>query len=626
MGPDGRFRSVNRQFAGMLGYRPEELGGRSFKELTHPDDRDRGDRERDLLMDGKIPTFSLRKRYLRKDGTPVEVRLIESPDQDAKGRTGLTKFVADVGDEACTAEELRMSEERYRKIVETSMEGIFILDRDAMLVFVNRMLAQMLGYTAEEMLGRSMFDFMEPDIAVLARRNLELRRRTGLKNLVDYRYRRRDGGTIRTISSTNTMYEREGEFAGVLGMVIDISDRKAEEHLNSSLNAIANAINSTLDLDEMLDRVVHVAGRALNADAASVLLHEEGHWVARAAWGRKEVGLEVGKTYLAEQLPPLAKVVVSKSIEASTAPPDQGKGAWSDGKYQPRQYVFAPLMVRDELIGVIGFSSRSPAPVFDQRKIDFARRLSTSLSLALENVRLYQLETRQRELFQAIFDNAPMGIAVLNGEDLRVKYADNEFPRFFDEPPDHRKVVGKMLIDVISRADAAMMSDVAAMVGASRKPYVDREYEVIGSSGITYWSISAIPLIAGGGRPDILLLVNNVTGPVHARKKIEDLANKASSERARLRTILDTLPRGVVILDSEGKVSESNDMRDNIWRGGAPPSQGVAGCEDLKAWWVETGKKVEQEQWPAERAYRTGELTLEVMIDMQRMEVAGAPS
>src|SRR5688572_20371488 len=50
---------------------------------------------------------------------------------------------------------LRESEERYRLIVETANEGIWTVDHDSSITFVNRRFADMLGYTPEEMLGRS---------------------------------------------------------------------------------------------------------------------------------------------------------------------------------------------------------------------------------------------------------------------------------------------------------------------------------------------------------------------------------------------------------------------------------------------------------------------------------------
>jgi len=72
----GRFLKVNHRAAEILGYRdPEELQGRSYLDLTHPDDREFSQGRARALVGGEYSTYGIEKRYLRKDGTPVLVNL-----------------------------------------------------------------------------------------------------------------------------------------------------------------------------------------------------------------------------------------------------------------------------------------------------------------------------------------------------------------------------------------------------------------------------------------------------------------------------------------------------------------------------------------------------------------------
>ena len=123
---------------------------------------------------------------------------------------------------------LAESEERYRRIVDSTQEGIWEIDADGNTTFANRPMAEMLGYTIEEMLGRPMYDFMDDDARREAERNLE-RRRRNVAEQHDFRLRRKDGSDLWTIMSTNPIVDREGRFTGALGMVIDITQRKATE-------------------------------------------------------------------------------------------------------------------------------------------------------------------------------------------------------------------------------------------------------------------------------------------------------------------------------------------------------------------------------------------------------------
>ena len=69
---DGALLRVNRAFAAMLGYRPEELTGRRFQELTHADDVETTDAARaEMVEHAGVPSRTIEKRYLRRDGSTV---------------------------------------------------------------------------------------------------------------------------------------------------------------------------------------------------------------------------------------------------------------------------------------------------------------------------------------------------------------------------------------------------------------------------------------------------------------------------------------------------------------------------------------------------------------------------
>jgi PAS domain S-box-containing protein len=82
---DGHFLRVNRSLCQILGYAKDELIGRSVKELSHPEDRDLTDAERDRVREGEIETVRFEKRYLRKNGTVVWVDLAVALARDAGG-------------------------------------------------------------------------------------------------------------------------------------------------------------------------------------------------------------------------------------------------------------------------------------------------------------------------------------------------------------------------------------------------------------------------------------------------------------------------------------------------------------------------------------------------------------
>ena len=84
---NGRFVHVNRRLCEMLGYTREELLELSIREISHPEDRFTTDEERARLDAGEIDSFKAEKRYLRRDGSTIWVRLTVAAKRRADGRT-----------------------------------------------------------------------------------------------------------------------------------------------------------------------------------------------------------------------------------------------------------------------------------------------------------------------------------------------------------------------------------------------------------------------------------------------------------------------------------------------------------------------------------------------------------
>jgi PAS domain S-box-containing protein len=149
-----------------------------------------------------------------------------------------------------TEETLRRSEEQYRRIVATAYEGVWVVDASSTLVFVNHRMAEMLGYSVDEMIGRSTRDFLEGESSEQADERAE-RRRAGIKEQFDFRFRRKDGSELWGIVSTTPVMDEDNRFSGALGMVTDITQRKrAEEELRRSNEQIRELAGRLITVQE----------------------------------------------------------------------------------------------------------------------------------------------------------------------------------------------------------------------------------------------------------------------------------------------------------------------------------------------------------------------------------------
>lgn len=123
---------------------------------------------------------------------------------------------------------LRESEERYRRMVDEAREGVWLLDEHARTIYVNPCMAEMLGCPVEAVLGRPLFQFLDPIARGEAERSFK-RHRLGAEEQYDLRFRRSDGSDLWTIFSANQLVDGEGRLIGTMGVVTDITGRKGEE-------------------------------------------------------------------------------------------------------------------------------------------------------------------------------------------------------------------------------------------------------------------------------------------------------------------------------------------------------------------------------------------------------------
>jgi PAS domain S-box-containing protein len=130
--------------------------------------------------------------------------------------------------------ELRDSEERYRRIVDTANEGIWLTDRAGMISFANPKLLQLLGHDSAQMLGRPLIDFVAADDREGILSELSSR---GVSQPRELRLLHKDGGELWGALSMATILDTNGESVGALGMVTDITERHQAESKRTLLEA-----------------------------------------------------------------------------------------------------------------------------------------------------------------------------------------------------------------------------------------------------------------------------------------------------------------------------------------------------------------------------------------------------
>jgi PAS domain S-box-containing protein len=185
-----------------------------------------------VLANGKNITYET--LYTRPDGSIVFFENIASPRRRLGKIIGVTVIARDITERKQAEKALIKSEKKYRKLVESLNEGIWEIDKESNTTFVNNRMAQMMSYSPEEMIGKNLFTFMDEEGKAICEENLE-RRKQGISEQHEFELLCKDGSRIITLMEGSPIFDADGNFAGGIAGVMDITERKNMELENESL-------------------------------------------------------------------------------------------------------------------------------------------------------------------------------------------------------------------------------------------------------------------------------------------------------------------------------------------------------------------------------------------------------
>jgi PAS domain S-box-containing protein len=248
--PDYRYVDANETWLKLFGYRRDEVIGRTSKELNmFPSNY----AEREAIVEKTIEKGSTRNQEIiacTKTGEPLNV-LLSTEVVDIGGKVHILSAIVDLTERKRAEEALRKSEKKYRVIVETAGEGIWLLDAETRTTFVNKKLSEMLGYSPEEIIGKKPIDFVDEEKKALVSQYYE-QRLQNLKGHVEQKFIRKDGTPLWVLSNATKLLNDNGQTIGFLGMVTDITELKdAESKLKNVLDNLEEKVKErTLEIEK----------------------------------------------------------------------------------------------------------------------------------------------------------------------------------------------------------------------------------------------------------------------------------------------------------------------------------------------------------------------------------------
>ena len=452
-------------------------------------------------------------------------------------------IIKDITEHKKAEEALKESEKRHRRIIETADEGIWEMDVDFNTTHVNQKMANMLGYSSEEMIGMpvTLFMFEEdlPDQEFCVKR-----RRKGISDRYERRLKHKNGNEIWMAVSATPLNDKNGKFAGSFAMFTDITKRKkAEKELEKSKKKLETIIHGSPVLTFIIDnnhRVLYwnKAIEEYSGLTANEVIGTQNHW----------------KAFYDKKRPLLVDLMLDKNIEGiSKWYSEYSKSKIIDGAYETED--FFPTMGIIPVMHKKGRWLRGTASIIKDESGKIIGAMEILEDITGRKKAEEALKSSEQNL-RNIFDSSPIDIAImsLDGKIIDVNKAVLKLHGFSRK----EELIGK---DMLYLVDKEYHKKVAEKLEEMlKKGYVnDVELVQLKKDGQKVNTIiSATLLNDDAGNPYAFLSMGQ---DITERKKAEEQVKRANIyNRGLIESSLDPL----VTIGLEGKITDVNSSTEDV--------------------------------------------------------------
>lgn len=292
---DSVIKLVNPAWEKTLGYSQEDLQGKNYKELIHPKDLEEMEKGSQTLDNDQELVVGFQNRFRCKNGEYRWVswnavvlkenqlvygfgrditqqkeaeealqKLNEELEKRVAERTfqlleAVEKLERENAERCCIEKALKRSEERFRNLVETTNDFVWEVDKNIVYTYASQGVQEILGYNPEEIVGKTLFDFMPKDepTGIIEIMNEILSEKKPIRCLENIN-QRKDGHLVVLETNGVPVFNAEGVFCGYRGINRDVTRRKqAEKALRETqlfIQRVTDAVPGIIYIYDFLER------------------------------------------------------------------------------------------------------------------------------------------------------------------------------------------------------------------------------------------------------------------------------------------------------------------------------------------------------------------------------------
>ncbi|MFQ6087991.1 MAG: PAS domain S-box protein [Candidatus Methanofastidiosia archaeon] len=549
---EGIHLEVNQQAADMLGYKIDEIVGRSFKDFISPDEYKDADAKKKALLAGKtLPVYE--RTFRRKDGTEFPAEINIALVYDDKGKPlHFHSVVRDITERKQAEEALQRNEEKYRTILENIEDGYYEVDIAGNFTFFNDSLCRLLGYPKDELMGMNNRQYMDRETAKIVYKTFNKIYRTGKPTKVfGWEIIRKDGTRRFIEGSVSLISDSTGKPVGFRGIVRDITERKRTEEKLSTIYDLSREMSLSLNLEKISNLLLKASEKVLEFSNSALLLLDE-----------KENELYV--TSMIGYKPSAAKerfpMDGSKGIIGwvgmrgkSLLIPDVRKDKRYFKAYpKTKSELCVPIKVRGKVVGVLNFESERLNSFAEEDK-KLAEALASQAAVAIENARFYERLKELKEFNEKIIQTMDEGILIENSKGL-ITFVNKRTCEMLSYS--EKELVGKRWSKIVPKEFIPKMEEETK----KRPKGIRSQYEaaILSKDGKKIPIIvTATPLFENGNFKGVL----SVFTDIGERKKLED---EIRNTKNYMESVIQNSGDGIFVCDMKGVIKTANYAMEKI--------------------------------------------------------------
>jgi two-component system, cell cycle sensor histidine kinase and response regulator CckA len=261
----------NLPLSKMLGYSNDELSKMKFIDFTFPEDADKDLNLFNQLIEGRISKYSMKKRYVHKNGNLIWTNVSVTMARDERGiPLEIIGMAEDITERKQAEEAVRASEEKYRALFEESKDCICIGSAEGKLLDINAAGIEMFGYGSKQEalqidMGRNLYADSQQWAEFLSRINEQ-----GFVKDFEATMKRKNGQKLTVLQTATAVRDTQGKIVALRGTIRDVTRQKQLEHqveqakkmdsLGLLAGAIAHDFNNILNIILVHTALVDHAG------------------------------------------------------------------------------------------------------------------------------------------------------------------------------------------------------------------------------------------------------------------------------------------------------------------------------------------------------------------------------